>query len=69
MEIPTKEKPWVVEMLEYERGWGSKVDDRKVFATEEEGLEFVKEFNSDNTEEEVPDWYMVASAPYKSKYF
>lgn len=55
-----------VEIIESERGWGSKVDEVKYFEAEtsEEALkvanEFCKNYNSKNTEEVVPDWYMYA---------
>lgn len=47
-------------ILEYERGWGSRVDSIKEFDSELDRDNFIKEFNSKNTEEIVPDWYMVA---------
>jgi hypothetical protein len=49
-----------VEILEYERGWGSKVDEIKYFDNEPEAKNFVNDFNSKNTDEVTPDWYMVA---------
>ena len=49
-----------VYLMEYERGWGSKVDEVKEFATLVEAKEFAKNFNSKNTEASAPDWYMVA---------
>lgn len=57
-------KPFVVDVWEYEAGWGSKVDFMRGFDTKEEGDAYVKEFNSKNTAKEVPDWYMVARATY-----
>lgn len=56
---------WAVDILEYERGWGNRVDETKTFSTFEKAESFAKEFNSRNTEEVVPDWYMVASQPYR----
>lgn len=50
-----------VVIMEHERGWGSKVDEEKYFDNETEAKEFCKEFNSFNTAETVPDWYMVAN--------
>jgi hypothetical protein len=47
-------------IMEYERGWGSRVDEVKEFPTREEAVKFANEFNSRNTEKVVPDWYMVA---------
>lgn len=50
-----------VDLIEYERGWGSKVDDTLYFDNEEEAREYVSKFNAKNTAKEVPDWYMIAS--------
>ena len=49
-----------VNIWEYERGWGSKIDEVRHFDTREEAEEFCTEFNSRNTEPTAPDWYMVA---------
>ena len=49
-----------VYIWEFERGWGSKIDEVKEFPTREEAEAFAKEFNSANTSPTVPDWYMVA---------
>jgi hypothetical protein len=49
-----------VDLIEYERGWGSKIDDTLYFDNEEEAREYVKKFNAKNTEKVVPDWYMIA---------
>ena len=49
-----------VDVMEYERGWGSRVDETKSFVTREEADKFVNDFNSQNTDDPVPDWYMVA---------
>lgn len=48
-------------IMEYERGWGSRVDEVKEFDTEKEREEFIEKYNSYNTEKTVPDWYMVAT--------
>lgn len=50
-----------ISIWEYERGWGSRLDDVKEFDTAEEADAFIINFNSKNNEEEIPDWYMVAS--------
>ncbi len=47
-------------IMEYERGWGSRIDEVREFNSEVERDEFVDTFNSHNTAETVPDWYMVA---------
>ena len=57
---------WKVQLIESERGWGQRVDEIKTFDTEEEALEFVKEFNAENNLPYVPDWYMYATEPYKA---
>lgn len=49
-----------VTMMEFERGWGQRLIDVKYFTTESEAAAFCTEFNKDNTEAVVPDWYMVA---------
>ena len=49
-----------VEIIESERGWGSKIDEIREFDTREEAEEFVEEFNSHNNKDRVPDWYMYA---------
>lgn len=56
---------WKVDIMEYERGWGNRLDETKEFETYEEALAFRKDFNAKNTDDVVPDWYMVASGPYK----
>ena len=49
-----------VDLIEYERGWGSKVDEVLYFDNEPEAREYVRAFNAKNTETTVPDWYMIA---------
>ena len=49
-----------VYLLEYERGWGSKIDEVRQFDSKKEADEFIEEFNSRNKSKEVPDWYMIA---------
>lgn len=56
-------KKFQVAITEYERGWGSKIDEIKDFDTQELADAFIKEYNDKyNNEKVVPDWYMVASA-------
>lgn len=55
-------------IVEYERGWGSKVDETKEFETKEERDTFVREYNEKHNPpvaslSQVPDWYMVAQKP------
>jgi hypothetical protein len=58
-------KGWKVNVWEFERGWGSKIDFVETFKANEfdKAEKFVKDFNSENTEKIVPDWYMMADAP------
>ena len=49
-----------VDLIEYERGWGSKIDETIYFDNEEEAREYVRSFNAKNTATTVPDWYMIA---------
>lgn len=55
-------KAFKVELIESERGWGSKVDDYMICLTEEDAKEFKKEFNAENNKSTVPDWYMYAGS-------
>lgn len=59
----TSTKNWEVALVESERGWGSKIDEYKYFETEKQANEFVKEFNSKNDKDYVPDWFMYAKYP------
>ena len=47
-------------VLEFERGWGSRVDEIREFETEEARDKFIAEFNAKNADDAVPDWYMIA---------
>ena len=58
-------KAFRVDLIEYERGWGSKIDETKYFDNEQEAKDYCKHFNSNNTAKVVPDWYMVAE--YRGK--
>jgi hypothetical protein len=49
-----------VDLIEYERGWGSKVDEVIYFDNKEEAIKYCEDFNAKNTAKEVPDWYMIA---------
>lgn len=54
--MPTAVK---IAVYEYERGWGNRIDDWMVCISVKDALNFKKDFNSKNVEENVPDWYMV----------
>lgn len=49
-----------VDIIESERGWGSKVNEVKYFDSEESAKNFCKEYNKCNTADTAPDWYMRA---------
>jgi hypothetical protein len=52
-----------VDVWEYERGWGSKVDFRVYFRELANADAYVAKFNSRNTASSAPDWYMQAENP------
>lgn len=58
-------KKYRVDIIESERGWGSKVDEQKDFNSLDEAKAFVTKFNAVNNEAVVPDWYMYAATPYE----
>lgn len=49
-----------VNIIESEKGWGQRVDEVREFPNREKAEAFVKEFNSKNDQDTVPDWYMYA---------
>jgi hypothetical protein len=49
-----------VDLVEHERGWGSKLDESLYFDNEDEARNYVQTFNARNTAKTAPDWYMVA---------
>lgn len=55
-------KRFVVQIIESERGWGSRVDEEIHFDSEREAKEWVRAYNIKyNSSNDVPDWYMVAA--------
>ncbi len=50
----------VVNLLEYENGWGGKVFDTLYFQKEENALSYIKEYNSKNNLNYTPDYYTKA---------
>lgn len=58
-------KAWRVDIIESERGWGSKIDETKYFDSEQAAKDFVKSYNAKNDEPITPDWYMYAD--YRGK--
>lgn len=53
-------KSYRVNIIESERGWGSKIDETKYFDSEEDAKAFVEKYNSKNPPGPAPDWYMQA---------
>jgi hypothetical protein len=50
-----------VDIVEYERGWGSKIDESLYFDNDAEAIKHADDYNAKyNTDTVVPDWYMVA---------
>ncbi len=57
----TPPESYRVDIVEYERGWGSKIDDTLYFDNEKEAREYADNYNKKhNTAPTAPDWYMVA---------
>jgi len=56
----TKPVGYRVDLIEYERGWGSKLDETVYFDNEAEARKYAEDFNAKNTDTVVPDWYMIA---------
>jgi hypothetical protein len=53
-------KAHLVHEMEYERGWGSRIEDRYLFPSEESAKDFCKAYDAKyNTSKTVPDWYMT----------
>lgn len=65
-EIRVAGPPTKVEIVESERGWGSRTDEIRSFPNREEAENFVKKYNKSNVDDSeknpgvVPDWYMYA---------
>ena len=47
-----------VPVVESEKGWGRNIDDYMLCLSIEDAMAFTKEFNSQNTAKNTPDWYM-----------
>ena len=63
--------PWLVNIIESERGWGQKVDETYNFGPDgddrEAALQFVKEQNAQNNLPSAPDIYWYATEPHWSE--
>lgn len=55
--------PFLVTLIESERGWGQRIDDTIYFKEFEAAKNYVVNFNSKNNLNYVPDWYMYATSP------
>ena len=54
-------KTYRVDIIESERGWGSKIDETLYFDNDDEAPQYAIDYNNKyNTATEVPDWYMRA---------
>ena len=54
-------KAFRVDIMEYERGWGSRLDESIYFDNEDEAKKYAFDYNKKyNTAPSAPDWYMVA---------
>ena len=50
-----------VDIIESERGGGSKIDETIHFDNQDEAVNYANDYNNKyNTAKEVPDWYMYA---------
>jgi hypothetical protein len=57
----TPPKAYRVDIVEYERGWGSKIDETLYFDDEQEAKDYATNYNKKhNTAPTAPDWYMAA---------
>ena len=54
-----------VDIIESERGWGSKIESSEYFDSADVAWKFVEDFNKDNPKTYVPDWYMQAQDPVR----
>ena len=54
-----------VDIIESERGWGTKIDEQRFFDDANAAFKFVEEFNSRNVETLAPYWYMKALDPVR----
>jgi hypothetical protein len=55
-----KEIKYTAVLIESERGWGQTIQDQEEFDSEEDRDSFITKYNSKNTEDDAPDWYMYA---------
>ena len=58
-------KKWKVIVREYERGWGTKIDEVREFDDWDAADAFAKHINSQNNKATVPYIYWTADAPVR----
>lgn len=62
--MPRVNKPkdvYRVDIVESERGWGSKIDETIYFDNQAEARQYAIDYNKKyNTEQTTPSWYMYA---------
>lgn len=54
-----------IPVIESERGWGNRIDDYMITLSVEDAELFKSEFNSVNTADSTPDWYMRAESNFE----
>lgn len=60
-QIKNPEPAYRVDIIESERGWGSKIDETLYFDNEPEARKYAEDYNKKhNNSAVVPDWYMYA---------
>lgn len=64
-QVPKPNATYKVNIIESERGWGSKIDETIYFDNEAEARQYAKAYNDKHNPplkpgEGVPDWYMIA---------
>ncbi len=52
---------YLVQIHEYERGWGNRLEIERLFDTPDEAKKYAREYNKANNEDIVPDVYWSAS--------
>jgi hypothetical protein len=56
----TPQSAYRVDIIERERGWGSRVDETIYFDNEKEAIDYCKKYSAQNPPGPAPDWYMQA---------
>lgn len=59
-----------VYMIESEFGWGQRIDEILEFDTQEEALQYCKDYNNKHNppKDETLDWYMYAEIQNQTEY-